>query len=368
MRGVRRSFPFLLALVVLALAAGPGAASVPTVGLRSGLSDWLFPPGPSTGTGTGTVTETVPDTTVAPAPGPTGGPCFGAAARDPQHPCHAAQARAGVVPDPANARAAQAVQQCSQTEQTGLLRACWWGTPADRAVRTIALLGDSHAAHWRAAMQDVVKAKGWRGVSLQRAGCPLTTAHPNLPGIDRQQGCMEWNRQVRVWIAAHPGIDTVFTSAHLQTAIPRAGQSADEARRLGFTSTWKRLLRGAVRHVVVIRGTPRNSTGTLGCVEQALQAGSASPGQDCELPLTYALRTDPLVVAARSLQSPQVQVVDLHDFFCDSAFCYPVVGGALVLRDVSHMTTTFSRSLGPYLLERVNRLSAGWTPSVAPAP
>jgi hypothetical protein len=128
------------------------------------------------------------------------------------------------------------------------------------------------------------------------------------------------------------------------------------------------MLRGAVRHVVVLRGTPRNSTGTLGCVEQALRAGSASPGEDCALPLAYALRTDPLVVAAHSLHSPQVQVADLHQFFCDTAFCYPVVGGALVLRDVSHMTTTFSQSLGPYLLQRVNELSAGWTPSAAPSP
>ncbi len=365
--GIRRILPLLL---VLAVVAGATLTPAPAVaaGALPGLVDAIFPPGdPAPGGGTGTDTTTTP----APAPGPDvdrDGPCFGAAARDPERRCGGAQARSGVVPDPAGAKAAQEIQQCSETERSGLLKACWWGTPAGRAVRTVALLGDSHASHWRAAMQEVVTAKGWRGVSIQRAGCPLTAARPDLPGAERQQGCMEWNRQVRAWIAAHPRIDTVFTSAHLQAVIPPAGQTASAARRLGFTSTWKRFLRGAVRHVVVIRGTPRNSTGTLDCVEDAIRSGSASPGEDCALPLDYALRTDPLVAAARSLHSQQVQVADLHDFFCDTALCYPVVGGALVLRDVSHMTTTFSRSLGPYLLRRVDRLSAGWQPSAAPAP
>jgi hypothetical protein len=292
--------------------------------------------------------------------------CFGAAARDPRHPCQNAELRYEVVPNPGDPKAAQQYETCTEVETTEILKACYWGAPADRATRTVALVGDSHASHWRAAMQAVVAAKGWRGVSIQRAGCPLTAAHPDLPGADRRQGCIAWNRAVQRWIAAHPQIDTVFTSAHLAKVIPPAGRSMGRARRDGLTSAWRQLLRGAVRHIVVIRGTPRISGQTIPCVSQALREMARPPGEACALERGYALRSDPLVAAARYLRTSQVQVADLHEFMCDEGRCYPVVGGVLVLRDVSHMTTTFSRSLGPYLLDAVNRLSAGWPPSAAP--
>ena len=59
------------------------------------------------------------------------------------------------------------------------------------------------------------------------------------------------------------------------------------------------------------------------------------------------------------MNSPRVQTVDLTRFFCDARLCYPVVGGVLVLRDNTHVTGAFSASLGPYLLQAVNRLTLG---------
>jgi hypothetical protein len=58
---------------------------------------------------------------------------------------------------------------------------------------------------------------------------------------------------------------------------------------------------------------------------------------------------DPAIAAARRLRSPRVKTVDLTDYFCDRRRCFPVVGGALVLRDNTHVTGTFSATLGPYL-------------------
>jgi hypothetical protein len=264
------------------------------------------------------------------------------------------------VPVPRDARAAQTYEACTESEHTELFKVCYWGAPASSATRTIALLGDSHAAHWRAAMQTVVAAKGWRAVSIQRAGCPLTAAHPNLPGRDRQLGCMRWNLAVQRWLVAHPQIDTVFTSAHLGSVIPPSGQEMRSAQRTGYAAAWLQLLQGAVRHVVVIRDTPRNAGSTIPCLDRALAVLTQPPATACALPRDYALRPDPAVQAARRMDLPQVQVVDLHSFMCGAQVCNPVVGGVLVLRDVSHMTTTFSTSLGPYLLNAVNRLSAAW--------
>ncbi len=305
--------------------------------------------------------EPVPEPDPFVPPGQDGVPrCFGAAAADRQNPCENPELDFQVVPAPASARTAQKYQKCTRTELTPLFKACFWGAPESRATRTVALIGDSHASHWRAAMQTVVVAKGWRGVSIQRAACPLTTAYPELPDPVRESDCVRWNRAVQQWLLAHPQIDTVFTSAHLGRVKARPGAGMRETQRAGYADAFLRLLRGAVRHVVVIRGTPRISGTTIPCIEQALAERILTPAQACALRRSYALRPDPVVQAAQSLATPAVQVTNLASFMCDASVCNPVVGGVLVLRDVSHMTTTFSATLGPYLLKSVNRLSAGW--------
>jgi hypothetical protein len=54
----------------------------------------------------------------------------------------------------------------------------------------------------------------------------------------------------------------------------------------------------------------------------------------------------------------RVQAVDLTRLFCDERSCYPVIGGALVVRDNTHLTGVFSATLGPFLLRAVERAGA----------
>jgi hypothetical protein len=90
-----------------------------------------------------------------------------------------------------------------------------------------------------------------------------------------------------------------------------------------------------------------------------VQAG-ADAGTDCALPRRYALPPDPLTQAAAAAHDPRIQIADLSAAFCTPQVCPPVIGGALVLRDVSHMTTTFSATLGPALRRTVDALARRW--------
>jgi hypothetical protein len=106
----------------------------------------------------------------------------------------------------------------------------------------------------------------------------------------------------------------------------------------------------SVERIVVLRDAPSAlpAGATLECVEEAMRDRRPA-GEVCALPRSRALWRDPAAVAAGSL-APRVRLVDLTRFFCDARRCFAVVGGALVHRDVSHMTTAFARTLGPYLL------------------
>lgn len=301
-------------------------------------------------TGVGVATVAPPTTRVA--------RCFGAAAADPARPCRNPHLRTVVVPTPRDASAAQHTGGCRRRLDRGLLRICLWGTPIATATRTVALVGDSHASQWRAAMGPVVAARRWRAISISRAACPLTRARVVLPGAARRAKCREWNRQVLRWLTAHRSISAVFAGGHLIRVRPRPAETMAATRRGGYAAAWTALRAGGVRHVVVLRDTPRVFGATLRCVDRAL-AVHADAGSECALPRRAALRPDPMVQAAARLPG-LVQVADLSALFCGPARCRPVIGGALVLRDVSHMTTTFSASLGPYLRATVDRLSARW--------
>jgi hypothetical protein len=103
-----------------------------------------------------------------------------------------------------------------------------------------------------------------------------------------------------------------------------------------------------VKAVTVIRDTPKMRGNTDTCVQNAI-AAHRQAATACARPRGEALDRDPAVLAARR-HPPRVRVVDLTPFFCDSRRCFPVIGGVLVYKDSTHLTSVFGKTLGPYLL------------------
>jgi peptidoglycan/LPS O-acetylase OafA/YrhL len=273
--------------------------------------------------------------------------CFGAAARDPERPCANAELRLKVVPTPVSARN-RPNAPCTITTTKPFV-VCEFGVPRKRATATVALVGDSHASHWRAALAVVARAQGWHGVSITRSGCPFSRTLKKLRNPLQGQ-CVQWNRALPRWFRRHPSVKTVFVvqDSGSTWVVPR-GQNPFEAQVDGFEAAWRRLPR-SVRHIVVIRDTPKDKMTTAGCVERAMEQKRAA-GPACKVPRSAAIDADAEAVAARRLRG-RVASVDLNRFFCDSRWCYPVVGGVLVHKDDHHMTVVFATTLGPFL-ERV---------------
>jgi hypothetical protein len=280
--------------------------------------------------------------------------CFGAAAMDPARPaCRRTPARS-VVPTPAEAPTLSN-SACAPLPSASGPPVCSFGAARGHALRTVALVGDSHAAHWRAALTVVAQARGWRGLSIARSSCPLQKALRDLDE-PRRTGCRRWKREVFGWFERHPEVSVVFVAGLTggSGVVPSGGRGRFGTSVHGYAQAWD-ALPATVRHIVVIRDTPKFRTATNRCIERAMRAGALA-GPACALSRAEALDRDPAIVAAARMRSRSVQTVDLTRHFCDARRCYPVVGGALVLRDNTHVTGVFSTSLGPYLLRAVNAL------------
>jgi peptidoglycan/LPS O-acetylase OafA/YrhL len=286
-------------------------------------------------------------------------PCFGAAARDPEHPCHNPDLRLSVVPTPVAARD-RPNAPCTITA-TKPFTICEFGVPRRNARATIALVGDSHASHWRAALAVVARANGWHGLSITRSGCPLSTTVRKLRN-PLEGRCIQWNRTLPKWFAAHRSIHTIFVvqDTGAKWVVPH-GQNPFQAQVAGFTRAWHSLPR-SIRHIVVIRDTPKDRSTTAACVERAIQA-RRNAGQACKVPRRGAIEQDAQAAAAGRLRSSRVATVDLNDFFCDRRWCYPVIGGALVHKDDHHLTAVFATTLGPYVQRALQRALPSLTAS-----
>src|SRR4051812_12208958 len=138
--------------------------------------------------------------------------CFGAAARDPAKPCTNPALKRSVTPTPEDA-VLEASAACAPVTSKVAPARCAFGTAKDDARQTVALIGDSHAVHWRAALQHVFKVQRWRGLTLYRSQCPLTAARTSLPEPGGSS-CQQFKLDTLAYLGAHPEISTIFVSGN----------------------------------------------------------------------------------------------------------------------------------------------------------
>lgn len=278
--------------------------------------------------------------------------CFGAAARDSVRPC--SNPTLSFVPALDRDDHAKAAP-CRKVDQQPA-PICTFGTSKKRARGHVALIGDSHALHWRTALATVARAYRWRAYSVTAPGCQLATTNNVFhPGI--RDACEGWHQAVLRWLRAHPEVSTVFVSQIVDTpVVPPPGKSENAVKIAGYRAVWKRLPK-SVKRVVIIRDTPRTGAETVQCLRTTVAARAVAPGPACPQPRSYAITRDTAVAAAAGLRSPRYRSVDLTEFFCDRHECFAVIGGVRVYADsLGHLTQTYSRTLGPYLLRKVRRV------------
>jgi hypothetical protein len=278
--------------------------------------------------------------------------CFGAASRDPEHRCVNPRLARVVTPTPD-----QAVLNpnfaCRKHKVTEQLSPCTFG--AKRPTATVALIGDSHAQHWRSALAVVARRRNWRVEDVSVPLCMFSTATTGA-GPPFDQRCPQWNADVAAWLGANPQIRTVFVAGKTEQFVrPAPGQTSYQARLEGYKARFAAL----PQNVIVLRDDPGERITTKDCVRRRM-ARHQPLTRACGVPRRTAIRRDPAVAAARAIGKP---VIDLTRQFCDGRACYPVIGGALVHKDADHLTQVFARTLGPFLDRAYGDLTINSTPA-----
>ncbi|HUR86790.1 MAG TPA: SGNH hydrolase domain-containing protein [Solirubrobacteraceae bacterium] len=283
--------------------------------------------------------------------------CFGAAARDFKNPC--SNPTLSVIPLPGGVDLDPG-SSCRPIEEKLLIDNCAFGYSGAKPRDDIALVGDSHSYHWRAALNVVADTMRWSANSISLGGCVFSAAVVRMFEGPRA-GCTAAYHAVQQWFRDHPEVSTMFVSQNSDTVLDlKPGESELAVKVAGFRRAWRALPK-TVTHIVVIRDNPQSTQDTVDCVLRVIAEGTQQAGPVCPARRSVVLKPDRAVQAARSLRAKRYRHVDLTEFFCDRRNCYPVVGGALTNTDIfGHISVTYARTLGPYLLRKMRKLMATW--------
>ena len=167
--------------------------------------------------------------------------CFGAASRDVVDRCRNRSLRYKVIPTPDQALLAPNAP--CEPVYNSVPYICEFGAPLEDASGTIALIGDSHATHWRGALIGVAAAYNWHGASMTRSGCTFSKAEPRLPGKLKGE-CIQWRSDVYQWLSRPPG---GADGLHLPAPGPHRGAARPQRARDEAAGLPQRLP-GAARH------------------------------------------------------------------------------------------------------------------------
>ena len=216
---------------------------------------------------------------------------------------------------------------------------------------TVVLFGDSHAAQWFPALQQMAEQNHWRLDVRTKKGCPTA----DIPIADPARGpeCGPWRQRVMADLASeHP--ELVIMSAYRYTTTNRAiGSSPDDIWRNGLQTTLD-AVRPLATNVLVLGDTPTPLNDVPSCVASHLRHVSA-----CMNPRTAAVKPGRLSVELDLAATHNARFVPTGDWLCTATDCPVVIGNMLVYRDNSHITTTASLWLEPYLEAVVKPLITG---------
>lgn len=215
------------------------------------------------------------------------------------------------------------------------LSPCTFGR-IDAVVRLV-LVGDSHAAQWIPAFEELASTRGWRVETHTKSGCPLLIEPVVLRG-KAYKACREWGRRLLGYIAeTAPDIVVFSQSAGVHLFDEKVGLVD------ALAQTWQEITRAGVP-LVVIADTPRHEVDPAECLEK---------NPNCASSRTSAVRPDPMRNALKLM--PDVSLVDMTDYLCTKEACPIVIGNIVVWRDDHHLTATYSRMLASALGEQIER-------------
>jgi hypothetical protein len=217
------------------------------------------------------------------------------------------------------------------------------------ATRTMAVVGDSHAAMWQPGLDQVALQQHWRLETMAKVLCPLLDIPTQSPYLGREYTeCHEWRTQI---------LDRLRTERPQLVVVDMVRRYTPD---YGFTVYGPEWLAALTRTVAELRATgavvlvlgpvpdPHGNVPT--CLSDHLDDAQA-----CAPERAAAIDQAGIDAEAAATRAGGGQYAVLTDLFCTAATCPVVVGNQMVFRDDNHLSVDYAQFLAPVLAALVDR-------------
>jgi peptidoglycan/LPS O-acetylase OafA/YrhL len=246
---------------------------------------------------------------------------------------------------------------------------CWGRSPAQPerkgcafgeagSENTIGLLGDSHASHWLGGLERAGQEHGWRIETYVMGACPVADLRGLIGGAAARyyRGCAGFQEETMRRLAAERPRAVILSNSdnYLQAEPLRIPEAVWTE---GLRRTYVRLERLGIE-VIVMRGVPWVPFDVPSCLSR--RAAGLPLATDCRFAPDRGFMARAQRIQDRAARGLQVRFIDMNDQVCGAAArCETERGGVVLYTDDNHLSSTFSRSLGPVLGERLGAALRG---------
>jgi peptidoglycan/LPS O-acetylase OafA/YrhL len=212
---------------------------------------------------------------------------------------------------------------------------------------TVALVGDSHAAMWNTALQQVAEQRHWRLETLAKVNCPLQELPVTSSYLGRRYTeCEQWRGEIMARLKSeHPrlvvldvrryhGADYGFTAydhAYDRAWIDSLGRAVGQLTNTGAS-------------VLVLGPIPDPGTDVPTCLSMHLDNAQA-----CAPPRSVAVNDAGVATEQAATTAGGGHYAELTELFCGAERCPFIVGNDMVYFDDNHVTNAYAQVLSPII-------------------
>ena len=211
---------------------------------------------------------------------------------------------------------------------------------------TVALIGDSNAAMWNPAFQQVAAQRHWRLETLTKAGCPMMDLPVVDPVLRREYTeCEQWRGQITTRLQAeHPRLVVLSMMRGYSARYGWVGLTSYNPAWIDSLTRLVKQLRGTGAQVLVLGPIPDPQSECRICLSGHLDDATA-----CSPPRSTAVNQTGIAAESAATKAGGGQYADLTELFCTANRCPVIVGNTLVYLDQTHLTFEYSRLLAPVI-------------------
>ena len=205
----------------------------------------------------------------------------------------------------------------------------------------IALFGDSHAAQWFPALEQLANTRHWKLIVFAKSGCPTAEVRIRRTFLDPE--CIAWRARVVEMLTIAKPTMVVMSSAPYDPGGDDVGLDSDEVWRRGLTDTLDQV-RPTTEKLLIIGDTPLPIHQIPNCL-----SNQPRNVRGCLAPREESVDVSRVELERQIASEHEASFVSVSNWLCGTWECPVIIGNMILYRDNNHISATASEYFAPFL-------------------